>query len=190
MKRELVIAGVVILVLGSLFFALSQVNRTRDKEVLTLAFEKSVYSNGDPTVIVAPLESYTKYKFNVTSSGSVNSIAGTSVPFVKLSNSEMGQINYDYLNEFSKGVIPDSGLWGYGDTYGEFTSGTAGSYNFELGSFMGNPDIVLSVFKVGTGTETYYPYDYMITIAIIFWLIGGAITIYGAFRKVPSQTLR
>ena len=164
------IVGIIILVLGTLFFALSQESRIGQTQTLTLVYDQQIYSQyGYPCSAMAPLQSYTNYEFNVSSVGTVSFATVTNVNVTDPSGQP---INYSYISSKSS-YIPDSVLW-YQDphTYGAFASNIAGNYTFDLFGFVGNPNITLSVFRVGSVEQTYYPFNYAVFIAVGFWVIG------------------
>jgi hypothetical protein len=177
MKREIIIAGIIILFVGALFLALSQESRIGQTQALTLAYDQQIYSQyGYPCSATAPLQSYTNYEFNVSS---VGTISFATITNVNVTDPSGQPINYSYISS-ELSYIPESVLW-YQDphTYGAFASNAAGNYTFNLFGFAGNPNITLNVFRVVPAEQTYYPFNYMVSIAIGFWVIGLIVALLG-----------
>ncbi len=178
LKKEIVIAGIVILVLGTLFFALSQESRVGQAQTLTLAYDKQIYSQyASPCSATAPLQGYANYKFNVSCVGTGNYAGSdTSIASVNITDPQGSIVTYASDNAYDS--------WGYVGNMGSFTSNQAGNYVFNLAGFNGNPNITLSVYQVGSTNQTTYPFDYMVYLAVVFWVIGLILALLGIAWKV------
>jgi hypothetical protein len=167
MKKELVVAGVLILVMGVLLFSLSQISRNREVETLSLAFDQQVETIGLPSLIKAPLDSYTNYKFSVSSAGFTESPSAF-WPNVNITDPQGNAVNY-------VGDVTESS--------GVFTSNVAGDYSFDIAGFVGQPYVTLSVFNVGSAVQTYYPYDSVLFVGLGISVIGVALSLVGVFWR-------
>jgi len=180
MKIGIVVAGLVIVIAGSLVFAVSQISRTKEVETLQMAFWKDIYSphGVNELTVKISLDGWTEYKFNISET------AVTSPLYVNLTDPDGLDVNY-YCEGWGTEITPRP--WGYSGTYGCFLSGRAGNYTFLIRGFIGDPYITLNVFKVGEPNEKlYYPFENFMFIGFTLWSLGIAVSLVGAFWRKAS----
>jgi hypothetical protein len=178
LRREFIAAGIIIVILGTLVFVVSQIPRTKEVETLHLVFWKDIYSPhapwGEWKTVEVPLEGWTEYKFNISETG-------VSSPYVNVTDPDGFDVNY-YCEGWGTEIT--SRPWGYSGTYGRFRSGRAGNYTFLISGFVGDPYISLNVFRVGTPREKiYYPYEQYMFLAFALWGIGITVSLVGNFWR-------
>jgi hypothetical protein len=178
MQKGLILAGVLVLLIGSIVFVFPQIPRIRNVENLQLVFSKELYPsplNGVYVETTAQLENYANYRFNLTISVAWGS------PHVNVTAPNGSNVSYYFL-------MPSTGWWHANGQYGCFCSNQTGNYTFAMTGFLGNPTITLDIFETdGSTAQTYYPYDYLISISMLLWGIGIATSVLGVFYRKSKR---